>query len=191
MDLADPQWKGKLALAPTETDLRPIITSIALAKGQAAALAWLKAVKSNASAHVDPDNETVTSDVNSGQAEIGLLDHYYWYRLAKEVGQSSMHSQIAYFAPHDPGYVLNVSGAGVLRSSHHQAAADQFVAFLASATGQQTIVSSDSYEYPLRPGQAPPAGLTPFDQLQPIPLTIAQLGDGATAVKLEQQAEII
>jgi iron(III) transport system substrate-binding protein len=191
MDLADPQWKGKLAIAPTETDLRPIITSIAVAHGHAAALAWLKAVKSNASAHIEPDNETVTADVNSGQVAMGLVDHYYWFRLAKEIGQSSMHSKNAFFAPQDPGYVLNVSGAGVLRSSKHQAAAEEFVAFLASPEGQQTMVASDSFEYPLRPGQAAPPGLTPFAELEPCPLTIAELGDGSGAVKLEQQAEII
>ena len=34
MDLADKKWKGKLALAPTETDFLPIVTSIELAYGQ-------------------------------------------------------------------------------------------------------------------------------------------------------------
>jgi iron(III) transport system substrate-binding protein len=191
MQLAEPEWKGKLAIAPTETDLRPVITSIALAYGNAAALSWLKGVRSNASAHIEPDNETVTADVNSGQAEIGLVDHYYWYRLSKELGQASMHSKIAYFAPKDPGYVLDVSGAGVLLKSRHQAAAEQFVAFLDSAQGQATIASSDSYEYPLRPGQDPALGLTPFADLQPCPLSIAELGDSSQAVKLEQQAELI
>jgi len=191
LDLADPKWKGRIAFAPTETDFRPVITSVVAAHGEAAALTWLKALRSNASAHIEPDNETVTADVNSGQAQIGLVDSYYWYRLAKEQGASSMHSKVAYFAAGDPGYVLDVSGAGVLKSSRRQAAAEQFVAFLASAQAQQIIVSSDSYEYPLRPGQAPAPVLTPFDQLQPNSLTIAQLGDGSSAVKLEQQAQII
>ena len=44
---------------------------------------WLKAVAANASSHIDPDNETVTADVNSGQAAIGLINHYYWFRLAR------------------------------------------------------------------------------------------------------------
>ena len=191
MQLADPEWKGKLALAPTETDFRPVITSVAAAYGDAAALKWLKAVNSNASSHIEPDNETVTADVNSGQASIGLIDHYYWFRLAKELGESSMHSQIAYFAPEDPGYVLDVSGAGVLRTSHHKAAAEAFVAFLSSQEGQQVLAASDSFEYPLHPGVAPPTGLTPFDKLQPNPLTIAQLGDSSLAVRLEQEAQII
>ena len=42
MDLADPAWKGKIGIAPGETDFQPIVTSILKEKGKAAALAWLK-----------------------------------------------------------------------------------------------------------------------------------------------------
>jgi len=192
MDLANPQWKGKLALAPTETDFQPVVTSIALAHGRPAALQWLKAVAANASDHIDSDNETVTADVNDGQASIGLINHYYWFRLEKQLScPCHMHSGVAYFAPRDPGYVIDVSGAAVLASSHHQAAADEFLAFLVGAEGQKTMVDSDSFEYPLRPGVAAPAGLRPFDQLQPAPVTIADLGDGSVALSLIQQAQLL
>ena len=67
MDLADPQWKGKIAIAGAETDFQPIVTSIVRAHGEAAALQWLEAVKANAGSHSYPDNETVTREVNSGQ----------------------------------------------------------------------------------------------------------------------------
>ena len=53
-----------------------------------------------------------------------------------------MHSTIAYFAPRDVGYVLDVSGAGVLKSSKHQADAQEFVAFLVSKQGQEIIAHS-------------------------------------------------
>lgn len=191
LDLANPRWKGKLALAPTETDFQPIVTSIALANGNQAALQWLKAVRSNASGHVDPDNEAVLSDVNRGQAELGVVDHYYWYRMAKNVGSAGLHSQLGYLAASDPGYVIDVSGAGVLKSSRHKSEAEQLVSFLVSAPGQQTLVASNSFEYPLRPGTGDPPGLKPFAQLQPAPITIAQLGDGSVALRLLQQAQLL
>ena len=72
-----------------------------------------------------------------------------------------------------------------------QAAADEFLAFLVSEQGQETMVNSDSFEYPLRPGVAAPAGLKPFDQLQPAPVTIADLGDGSAALQLMQQAQLL
>ena len=47
MQLADPKYKGKLAVAPSETDFQPIVTSVAETYGQAA-VSWLKGIKSNA-----------------------------------------------------------------------------------------------------------------------------------------------
>ncbi len=157
------------------------MTSIALAHGQQAALQWLKAVAANAAKHIEPDNETVTADVNNGQAAIGLINHYYWFRLPKQRwAPATCTRQIAYFAPRDPGYVIDVSGAAVLESSQHQAAADEFAGV--PGVGRRAAgdhgSNSDSFEYPLRPGVAAPAGLRPFDQLQPAPVTIADLGDG-------------
>jgi iron(III) transport system substrate-binding protein len=191
MDLASPQWAGKLGIAPGETDFQPIITSIADKYGSAAALAWLKAIKSNAGSHIYQDNETLTSEVNSGQVEIGLINHYYWYRLRAGLGASAMHSALHYFAAGDAGYVLNVSGAGILASSSHQAAAQKFLAFLVSDAGQRIIAQTDSYEYPLRPGVAANPALPPLSSLHPDPAdTIAKLGDGSTALQLLQQAQL-
>ena len=191
MDLANPKWAGKLGIAPGETDFQPIITSIADTYGSPAALAWLKGVKANAGSHDYPDNETLTSEVNSGQVEIGLINHYYWYRLRAGLGASAVHSALHFFAAGDPGYVLDVSGAGILASSTHQASAQKFLAFMVSAAGQRIIAQSDSFEYPLRPGVAANPELPPLSSLHPDPAdTIAKLGDGSTALQLLQQAQL-
>jgi iron(III) transport system substrate-binding protein len=191
MSLADPRWRGLLGIAPGETDFQPIITSIARRYGKAAAVTWLKGVKANAGQHVYPDNETITARVNSGQIAIGVINHYYWYRLRAELGSSQMHSAIAYFAPGDAGYVIDVSGAAVLKSSKHQKAAQEFLAFLVSHRGQEILAHSDSFEYPLGSGVVTAKDLRPFSSLQPAPLTISELGDGAEAVALLHQAQLL
>ena len=70
-----------------------------------------------------------------------------------------MHSAIHYFAPRDPGYVINVSGAGILASSSHQAEAQKFLAFLVSPAAQQIIAHDESFEYPLGSGVTSARGL--------------------------------
>ena len=190
MDLANPKWKGKFGFAPSETDLQPVITSITRAHGRTAALAWLRGLKANAGSNVYPDNETVIAKINSGQIQVALINNYYWYRLRLQLGAAAIHSAVAHLAPGDSGYVLDVSGAGVLASSQHKAAAQKFLAFLVSAQGQGIIAHSDSYEYPLRPGIAASALLTPFSQLSPAPDTITELGDGLMPLSLLQQAQL-
>jgi iron(III) transport system substrate-binding protein len=119
------------------------------------------------------------------------VNQYYWYRMRAELGASSIHSKITYFAPSDPGYVLDVSGAAVLKSSKNQAAAQEFVAFLVSKQGQEVIAHSNSFEYPLDDGVTTVAAETPFDDLQPNSITVAQLGDGSTAIALLSQAGLL
>src|SRR5260370_23932778 len=109
-----------------------------------------------------------------------------------------MHSKVAFLAPRDPGYVLDVSGAAVLKSSKLQAAAQKFVAFLVSKQGQEILATpgtgagqSLSFEYPIVSGVTTRGGEPPFSQLQPYPITVTQLGDGSTAVALMRQAGLL
>lgn len=191
LQLADPTYKGKLAFAAAETDFQPIVTAVDRAYGTARTLSWLKGIKANVGGHTYTSNETICDEVNRGAVAFGVVNQYYWYRLRAEIGRSNMHSDIAYFAPHDPGYVVDVSGAAVLESSHHQAAAQRFLAFLVSKTAQSIIADptkSISFEYPIDSGVTTKAPETPFDQLQPYPITVADLGDGSTAVSLLKEA---
>jgi iron(III) transport system substrate-binding protein len=196
--LADPQYKGKLALAPGETDFQPIVTDYQRAYGTAATLSWLKKIDANAAGHIYPDNETIADEVNRGAAAFGIVNQYYWYRMRAEIGPGNMHSKITYFAAGDPGYVLDVSGAAVLKSSTHQAAAQKFLAFLVSRQGQEIIATpgtgarqSLSFEYPIASGVTTKAGETPFSQLRPYAITIAELGDGSTAIALMTKAGLL
>jgi iron(III) transport system substrate-binding protein len=192
MGLADSRWKGKLELAPAETDFWPIVSSIAHAKGQAAALAWLRAIKTNAgSDDAVPDNETLVSDVNRGTAQIGLINHYYYYRLAAEIGKKAMHAKIAFFAAGDPGYVEDISGAAVLASSAHRAAAERFLQFVTSAAGQRVLANGDSFEYPIHPGVSADPELTPLSKLHPNGFTPAALGGGLDAERLLQDVGLL
>lgn len=194
LQVADKQYAGKLAIAPQESDFQPIVTAVEHAYGQAAALRWLEAVKANGSAHNYPDNETIADEVNRGAAAFGIVNQYYWYRMRAEIGAANDHSQIAHFAPGNPGYVEDVSGAAILKSSKHNAAAQKFLAYLDSAQGQQIIgnpAKSISFEYPIASGVTGQAGETPLSQLKPYKIDLAELGTGTAAVNLLRQAGLL
>ncbi len=89
---------------------------------------------------------------------------------------------------------MDVSGAAVIKSSRHLAAAQKFLAFLVSRQGQDVIANpseSISFEYPIDSGVTTEAGETPFSQLRPYPITITQLGTGTAAVALLRQAGLL
>jgi len=191
LQLASPKYKGKLAFAAGETDFQPIVTSVARASGAAATTTWLNGIKANAGSHVYPDNETIADEVNRGAVAFGVVNQYYWYRLKAELGAANVHSEITHFAPHDPGYVVDVSGAGILKSSKNEADAQKFLAFIVSKAGQEIIAHSISFEYPLDDGVLTTAPETPLATLQPYPVTIGDLGDGSTAIALLRKAGLL
>ena len=191
LQLAAPRYKGKLAFAPGETDFQPIVTSVLRAYGKPRTIQWLDGIKANLAGRTYADNETIADEVNRGVVAFGVVNQYYWYRMRAEIGASEVHSLITYFAPHDPGYVINVSGAGILRSSKHQAAAQRFLAFLVSRQGQEIIAKSTSFEYPIGSGVKTAQPETPFDKLQPNPIDIGELGTGAQAVALLQEVQLL
>jgi iron(III) transport system substrate-binding protein len=188
-DLAGAAWKGKIGFAPTETDFQPLIAALVKLHGQPAAVTWLDGLKANGKVY--DSNETLVAAVNRGEVAAGLIDHYYWYRLRDEVGPSQVHSALHYFAAGDAGSLVDVSGAGALKSSGHPALAQRFLAYLVSPPAQEIIAHSESYEYPLGSGVTTAKPLRPFASLQPPAVSIADLGDGRLPLMLLQQVGLI
>jgi iron(III) transport system substrate-binding protein len=190
MDLAKPEWKGKVAIAPSDADFLPLVQAVVALKGQAAGLDWLRGLKQNA--QVFDDDEGVVAAVDRGAVATGIINNYYWARLRTEEGATKMKSEIHHFSNGDVGALVNVSGAAVLASSKNPQAAQRFVAFLVSKPVQQMLGKSDiDFEYPLAKGVAPNTLLKPFDQLQPPLVSMAQLGDDQLAAQLLREAGLI
>ena len=191
MDLESPKWKGKIGVAPGDTDFQSVVGSIVRTHGEEGTLEWLDAIKANAGSYVYSDNDVLTDAINRGQVELGLINVHSWFRERARIGASHMSSRIAFLRPLDSGYLLDVSGAAVLRSSHSPALAQRLVAFLASRAGARILAGSPSYEYPLRSRVKAPKGLPPFNELQPIPLSFNDLGDGSKAIEMLRRAHLL
>ncbi len=182
-DLAGPAWKGRLGIAPSETDFAPIVTRMIGQVGVDATKTWLQGLKDNGKIY--GSNEDLIAAVDRGEVDGGVIDHYYWYRLQDEKGAGKLHSALSYFPAGDPGALVDVSGAAVLATSKHQAAAQKWLAYLVSQPAQQIIATSESYEYPLLAGVTDTRLTRALSDTGPI-VAAAELGDGAQAVELMQ-----
>lgn len=189
LDLAKPEWKGKLAIAPSEPDFVPIVSAIEKLDGEAAAKSWLEGFAANAK-HYN-DNEGIIAAVDSGQIAAGIINHYYWYEAVAEEGKDKVPSKLHYFGHEDPGALVNISGAGALESSGDPGLAQEFLAYLVSEEGQKAITASGDWEYPLNSAVPPPPGLKPFDSLEPPKVSPADLGDGSKPVELMEQVGLL
>jgi iron(III) transport system substrate-binding protein len=190
LDLAKPDWKNRIAIAPSDGDFLPLVSAVIQQYGKPKALAWLNGLKANAKIY--QDDESVVAAVDRGAVATGIINNYYWDRLETAQGAAKTHSRIYHFTHGDIGGLINISGAAILKSSKHQAEAQKFLAFLVSPAAQAALGQSDvDYEYPLRPGIPPNKLLTPFNQLQPPAIKAAALGDDQDAGLLLQEAGLL
>jgi iron(III) transport system substrate-binding protein len=189
LDLARPSWKGKIAIAPADSDFPPVVAAVIAKHGEAAARTWLAGLKRNA--RIYQDDESVVAAVNRGDVATGVINQYYWYRLRLEIGTKAIRSALYYFAPGDVGAVVNISGAAILTSSKHRKNAERFIDFLVSETGQKIIAGSDDFEYLVRPGVAPNPALPPLASIGHTSVGVGALGNGGLAARLIKQAGLV
>jgi iron(III) transport system substrate-binding protein len=189
LDLAQPRWKGKVSISPTDSDFPPLVSAVIAAHGEQATLAWLRGLKRNAVLY--QDEEAVVSAVNRGDVASGLVNQYYWYRLRLETGPKGMHSKLYYFPEPDVGSVANVAGVAVLATSKHRAAAFRFVRFLVGERGQRILARSDDFEYPARVGVAANPALPPLAEIPHATANVSDLGNGQDAARLIREAGLV
>ncbi len=161
MDLANPEWAGRISFSPTGADFQAIVAAVLELEGEDATRAWLEGIKDNGTVY--DGNNVVLESVNAGESEVGIIYHYYWNRDQAESGEVSDNSALYFFRDQDPGAFVSVSGAGVLASSDKKDEAEQFVEFLTSETGQQGLADSYALEYPLNPAVTLDPPVEPFD----------------------------
>jgi len=188
LDLADPEWKGKVSFSPTGADFQAIVAGVLALKGEAATRTWLKGLKANGAQY--DGNNVVLRSVNNGDTATGIIYHYYWYRDQEESGENSDNTALHFFGNQDPGAFISTSGAGILANGKHQENAQKFLDFLTSAEGQKVIADSYALEYTLNPESPLGREVKPLAELSPPEVGISDL-DSAKVVELMQDADIL
>jgi iron(III) transport system substrate-binding protein len=173
--LTDPTWRGQVAIAPTNASFQSFVTAMRQTEGDEATKSWLEGLVAN-DVQTYEKNSLILDAVDAGQAKLGLVNHYYWYEKAAEVGPDAMRAQIAFTADGDPGSLVNVAGAGITEPAAENPNAAEFVAWLLTPQAQ-TWFAENTFEYPLVPGVAIADGLPELSTLAGPDVALADLAD--------------
>lgn len=161
-DLLDPKWDGKIGIAPTNASFQAFVTALRQLRGEAAAEAWLTALAKNNPVAYEK-NSMIVEAINSGEIELGLVNHYYIYEVAEALG-GEINVADGFFAAGDLGNLINVSGAGILNTAKNAAGAAELIKYLLSEESQNRFVS-ETNEYSVLPKLATPKGLPSFSEI--------------------------
>lgn len=173
-ELTDPQWRGRLGWAPTNASLQAFVTAMRVVYGDDATRAWLEGFIAN-EPRVYPNNAAQVEAAAAGEIDLGLVNHYYLYRLKAEYGED--YPAANYYLPDgDIGALINVAGVGVLTTAQDPDAAQRLVDFLLSVDAQRYF-ADETYEYPLIGGVETSAGLPPIDAMESPDIDLSELWD--------------
>lgn len=184
-EILDPQYRGQIGIAPTNASFQSFVTALRVDRGEDGAREWLTRLQEN-EPRIYERNGLILDAVDSGEVALGLINHYYWYEKADEVGLDTINAQIHFLNSDDPGALINVAGVGILEGSEQSEDAARIIEYLLSEEGQQYFTDETS-EYPVVDGIELKEGLTPLSELQGSSVDLNQLDSLAETLALLEE----
>jgi iron(III) transport system substrate-binding protein len=184
----EPAWKGRIGWAPTNGSFQAFVTALRLQKGDEAAKKWLAGIKANAP-RAYKNNAAIIEALGRGEIDVGFVNHYYLHAAKKDKGEALPVAN-HFMAAGDPGALVNVAGAGVLKGSKKAEAARKLIAFLLEKEAQQHFVK-ETFEYPLVQGVEGPAVLPALSKVGSPDIDLSKLDDLRGTLKLLQETGVL
>jgi len=173
LELANPEWAGRVGWAPTNGSFQSHVTALRLLLGDDAARDWLEAMVANGTVTYE-NNTAIVQAVIDGEVEVGLVNHYYLYGFLAD--NPDVPAANYFFPGGDPGALVNVAGAGVVSTSDQPGLAQRLLLYLLGNTAQEYF-AAETYEYPLVEGIVPSVELKPLAEIQVPELDLSDLSD--------------
>jgi len=192
-DLAHKKWRGRIVVRSSNNIYnQSLLASIIAAKGELDAYKWAKSVRSNMARSPRGSDRDQARAVASGLADVAIMNTYYLGVMANSSDKKDQDvvKKIAVFFPNQKnrGTHINVSGAGITKSSKNKEEALKFLEFLTNENSQK-VFSSANYEYPLKINEHNSTILKSWGQFKYDPLSLSVLGEKNTqAVKIFDRA---
>ena len=177
LDLANPRWKGKLAIPNAGSEyLQAGVSVIRALKGQQATEQFLKGIKANAGTFVFGKNRQIVKAVAQGEVALGIVNHYYIFRHLAKHPQAPIAPLLTDQEPDGMGIIMNSSGMGITAHAPHVAEARRLMQFLVSQAGQKLFADLNK-EYPLHPEVAADSVLPDRKSFHVAQVPLTRLGE--------------
>ena len=192
-DLANRKWRGKIAVRSSSNIYnQSLMASIIASNGSRKALTWAKSIRKNMARAPRGSDRDQARAVAAGLADVAIMNTYYLGILANspDAKDREVFKKVSVFFPNqnDRGTHINISGAGITKSSKNKKDAIKFLEFLSGSDSQKTF-GSVNYEYPIKIEANQSELLSSWGPFKYDKLSLSVLGaNNAEAVKLFDKA---
>ena len=154
-ELTDPKWRGRVAIPATNGSFVDWFTVFRDQYGNDVATQWLSDMVDN-DARYYPNNVAIVEAAARGEIDVGLVNHYYNYRLAADAEAAGREHLAANYdlSDEDIGSLLIITAATMTINVSDREAAQSLISYLLSPSVQR-FFTRNTYEYPLAGGVEP------------------------------------
>lgn len=186
-DLANPKWKGRLLLRTSKKVYNQSLVAMMIAHlGERQTLKTVKGwVKNFVMTPLSSDTKVLKS-IAAGKGDVGIVNSYYFGRLIKK--NPSLPLALYWPNQKDRGVHVNISGAGIIKSSKNKKSAVKFLEWLTSKNAQK-IFADVNMEYPVRKDVRPSKIVLSWGEFKQDEMNIGKAGElQTTAIRLMDNA---
>ena len=191
-DLADPKFKGQICMRSSSNIYNiSLLSSIIAHKGAGEAEKWAKGVVANFKQAPQGNDTSMIEAVAAGQCRISLVNTYYLARYAAGgASERKIFDAVGVIFPDQDaaGTHVNISGAGVVKTSPNRENAVKFLEYLTSESAQRYFADGNN-EYPAAVGLTANSAVEQLGTFKADTLNAAEIGKGqAEAVRIFDRA---
>lgn len=182
-DLADSKWKNRLILRTSKKVYNQSLVAMLIAEnGKDKTAAIVKGWVENLAAPSFSSDTKVLEAIASGQGDVGIVNTYYFGRLIRKKPELPL--RLFWPDQNGNGVHVNISGAGVIKSSKNSAEAIKFIEWL-SGTNAQNLFADVNMEYPVNINVNPNSQVAAWGKFKSSSMSLEKAGElQAEAIKL-------
>lgn len=173
LDLTSEEWSGLVGWAPTNASFVSNVAAMRVLLGEDETAAWLADMIANG-VQAYPKNTPIVQATINGEIVGGLVNHYYLFRFLAE--DPDITATLHFFPGGDPGALINVAGAGILKTTDQPYDALALVDYLLSDTAQEYFAQK-TFEYPLVATVGPSVDLPALADIETPAIDLSDLAD--------------
>lgn len=170
-----------------------LVASWLASRGESETLTWMKGLVANFARAPEGGDRDQIKAVALGEADAALVNTYYLGQMLNSTNAEEVklaeRVRVSFPDQEGLGTHINVSGAGVTKSSKNKANAIRFIEFLADSEAQGLFASAN-YEYPVLAGVSwSPSVMAWASAFKEDSTALGKLGElNASAVRLMEEA---
>jgi iron(III) transport system substrate-binding protein len=166
-DLSSSKWEKKLSIRSSNNLYNQSLVAAMIAKyGESFTESWAKGLVNNFARKPQGNDRAQIIAVANGEADLAIANSYYLgLMLSGKKGEKQLSAakkvKILFPSQNEAGAHINISGAGIIKSSKNYNNAIQFLEFMLSEKAQKHLVEN-TYEYPINKKVKPSTLISQF-----------------------------